>query len=986
MKFKQRCLSSAAWVAVASTIVFAPAAFAQDASDDNKDDDQIVVTGSLIRGTPEDAALPVDVISAEELSKQGAPSTLELVKALPTSNGVLGDSNQFDSRSQGAEGIASVNLRGLGPQRTLVLLNNRRMVSAGNGVPAVDINMIPPSAIARLEVLKDGAAATYGSDAIGGVVNFITKTNQDGFQASADYKYVRGSKGDYNIGLSFGHQTENLSFLAAAAFQHRSELMVTDRAFALQPYTVNPEGGWTGGGSPSSFLTLAGAAPNTGVRADPDCAVLGGFVTALNRCSTQYVGFDALTDTENRAQAFFDLKGNLADNIELRFNALYGYSEVPHYRTSPSYLLTQFPSASVGGSTSGFVVPITNPGFTALMAEYPTFIPAGTTAAIFPTLLFRPYLVGGNPAFRDGKRGNDIGSSSGYRESNSFRVSGELTFNLSDKLDFTVSSTYHLYDRYIDGYDAFGDRVQLALRGLGGPNCNPTTGTPGVGPCMWLNPFGNSVTSNQISGQANTGTAGPTNSAELTNWFFVKSYSRAITELFVADATLTGGTGLVLPGGEVNFGIGAQYRKNIFEINYGANNNLQVNPCKDTPVNGNTACAAQNGALAFLGTNRDGDFAGGVKAVFAELQVPVFESLDLQLAARYEDYGGLTGSTFDPKATARWQVTDWFAVRGSYGTTFRGPPPQQLTTGGVTSLQVIANSFRPVDVFGNPGLTPESATNYSFGAMVNTGGLTASVDYWHYDLEGQIVAEPLSGMVAAMFAGQSATTSLAAPNCTDPAYAALLARFTFITPAAGVAQCRDANIARVRTGQINGAGVKTDGIDFIVNYRTDVGANGSLGLGGSLTYVMNYDLADQRVEGINVQPGFDAVGKLNYQTTAYPLPEWKGQAYLEYNHGIATGRLTFTYIDGYTDQRTAPFAPRADITGTPTIAAGKEIDPFYTTDFNLQLQPWENTTINLTVINVFDREPSFARLDYSYDPFTGNPLGRQFKIGINQRF
>ena len=969
MKLKQRCLSSAALTAVASAVFVGSPAFAQE------EREEIIVTGSLIRGTPEDAALPVDVITSEELGKQGSPSILELVKALPTSNGVLGDSNQFDSRSQGAEGIASVNLRGLGPARTLVLLNNRRMVSAGNGVPAVDINMIPPSAIARLEVLKDGAAATYGSDAIGGVVNFITKTNQDGFQASADYKYVKGSKGDYNLGLSFGKQTDNFNFLFAAAFQHRSELMTTDRDFALLDYVSNPEGGWTGGGNPASFLTLgATGAPNTGVRADPDCAILGGFVTAINRCSTQYTGFDALTDTENRAQVFFDATGDITDSIKLRVNALYGYTEVPHYRTSPSYVLTQSPSASVGGSPSGFVVPTNNPGFIALLAEYPGFIPAGTSAALFPTLLFRPYLVGGNP----GQMQNDVGSSNGFRESNSFRVSSDLSFALSDKVDLTLSGTYHLYDRYIDGFDSFGDRVQRALRGFGGPNCSGTVA--GANGCMWLNPFGNAVAANAITGQANNGALGPTNSAELTNWFFVKSYSRAVTELVVADATISGGTGINLPGGEVNFGVGAQYRKNKFKISYGANNNLAVNPCKDTPVNGNTTCSPQNGALAFLGTNRDGDFQNDVKAVFAEIQAPVFEGFDLQLAARYEDYGGATGSTFDPKITGRFQVTDWLAVRGTYGTTFRGPPPQQLSSGGATALQFIAGGFRPVDVFGNPGLTPESATNYSFGAIVDAGGFKASLDYWNYDLTGQIVAEPLSGMVAAMFAGQGTNTAVAAPNCTNPAFAGLLSRFSFN----GI--CRNANIGRVRTQQINGAGLKTDGLDLLASYRGDVGTSGSFGIGGSLTYIMNYDLADQIVEGIAVQPGFDAVSKLNYQTTAYPLPEWKGQYYVEYSQGIVTGRFTFTYIDGYTDQRTAPFAPRADIIGSPTLLQGKQIKYFATTDFSLQLQPMENTTINLTVLNITDRDPSFARLDYSYDPFTGNPLGRQFKIGINQKF
>src|ERR1044071_9313823 len=130
----------------------------------------VIVTGSYIRGTAEDAALPVDVISAEDLAKQGSPSTLEMIKGLSVSNGVLGDTNQFDSRAQGSEGSGSVNLRGLGPQRTLVLLNGHRMAMnpfAIAAAGAVDTNTIPAVAIGRVEVLKEGAAATYGSDAIG---------------------------------------------------------------------------------------------------------------------------------------------------------------------------------------------------------------------------------------------------------------------------------------------------------------------------------------------------------------------------------------------------------------------------------------------------------------------------------------------------------------------------------------------------------------------------------------------------------------------------------------------------------------------------------------------------------------------------------------------------------------------------------------------------------------------------------------------------
>src|SRR5688572_7197942 len=103
----------------------------------------VIVTGSYIRGTAEDAALPVDVISSDDLEKQGAPSTLELLKGLSVSNGVLGDTNQFDARAQGSEGSGSVNLRGFGPERTLVLLNGRRMATNPFVAGSIDTNIIP---------------------------------------------------------------------------------------------------------------------------------------------------------------------------------------------------------------------------------------------------------------------------------------------------------------------------------------------------------------------------------------------------------------------------------------------------------------------------------------------------------------------------------------------------------------------------------------------------------------------------------------------------------------------------------------------------------------------------------------------------------------------------------------------------------------------------------------------------------------------------
>lgn len=955
-------------------------AFAQDG-----EETEVVITGSLIAGTPEDAALPVDVIGAEELAKQGNPTTLELVKALPSSSASLGDANQFDSRSQGAEGIATVNLRGLSPQRTLVLLNSKRLATSGNGVPSVDINMLPSAAIGRVEVLKDGAAATYGSEAIAGVVNFITRTNQRGWNVSGSWRFIDGSDGDVDASVSYGHVGENFRVLLAAGFQKRGQLMAKERDWAIRPYDENPQGGWTGGGNPANFLFLGPTgAPASGIMADASCASLGGFVGDDARCYNNYSSFDNLVELEKRGQVFADVEIDVAPSTTFQVTALYGRTTVPHYLTSPSYLLTQSPSPASGAiSPAGFFVPGNNPGLIAYRAANPG-TPAGI-GVLFPTLLFRPYLLGGNPSTLDD--GSEPGSSRGMRKSESFRVTAELRGEVSDGLNYNVNFTYHNYYRYIDGYDSFGDRVQRALRGFGGPNCTGTT--PGANGCLWLNPFGNAVANNPATGAVNSQNNGPANSAELTDWFFVRSNTRVDTELLVGEVSLSGGTGITLPGGEVQFGVGAQYRDTSINGRYGANNNLAQNPCRDSPVTGNTdpaACSggsAPTGALGFLGTNENYDLQGDVKALYAELQLPVFDSLNLQVAARYEDYGGATGSTFDPQIRARWQITDWLAIRGGFGTTFRAPPLNVLADQSVTSLQIIDTAFRPIDVRGNPNLVPESSKNYGGGILINAGGFSASLDYYRYDIEDVIVADPLIAMVNTLFpAGASNTCA---------ANAALAARFTFSTGPCTAATARTA-ISRVETFWQNGASITSEGLDAVVGYRNNemFGGAARFAIGGNVTYTLQNRISDIYVAGTLVQDGYDGVGLLNYQTTLYPVPEWKGQGHLELGSGPFDARLTVTYIDGLYDQRadttTAGIYGPNPALGGDRVTEGAFIDSFTTADLTIQWAITEAVTLSGSIYNIFDQDPPFAREDYNYEPFVGNPLGRNFKIGVNARF
>lgn len=991
--------------AAALLLIPAAPALAQDAGTAAGEEEaapkEIVVTGSLIRGSSEQASAPIDVIGADELSRQGSPSVLDLLKNLPTSNGIIGDANQFDARAQGNEGVASVNLRGLGPQRTLVLLNGRRIVaSGGSGIPIIDVNLIPSGAIGRIEVLKDGAAATYGSDAIAGVVNFITRTDQEGFRVSGDYRFIKGSKGDYGGAVSFGHSGDNWRFLVSAGYQHRSELQTLDRDFVIKSYPENPQGGWTGGGNPGNFDFNGPFVGGSTFSGDLGCTALGGFRSqtgsTTDRCFNQYGLFGNLVEPEDRFQIYMDTEFDLTEGVTLRVSGLWGHSET-RITTSPSYLPTLPPSAnSVNGGLGLFVIPAYSPALLDYCATYGAAAgcAAGQPATAFP-VLFRPVLLGGNPL------------NSGRKSSTSPRISDQLMFNadldieLSPSIDLRLSFTHSEYDRKFGGTDTFGDLFQNALSGFGGPNCAYSSTASRVGlnaaqiqalagtnGCQYWNPFSTAVQANAATGQTNplyagsrpTGAFSTTPGAGLINdpatfdWFFQDTLTQAFTRQTVGEAVISGRTGISLPGGEVGFALGAQYRKNSYRRSYNAVSNLDTYPCPGSPLNPAATCTQQTGALGFLGTNRNGQSKSDVWSAFAELQLPIIDAFNVQLSARYEDYGGTVGSTFDPQVRAKFEITPWLAVRGGWGTTFRGPPSQSLE-GNLTSLQIIGSSFRAIDINGNANLTPEKANTYNAGLLINAGGFRASVDYFKYDFEGPIESEPVAGIVSALF---GATGNA---NCGNPTYAALQSRFTFTGAGCGVG-----NVQRLRTQYVNSANISTSGIDFQASYQVGLGS-GSMTAGVSGTYVINYKTDAVTVEGVLVQPAFDGVGLLNYQTTAYPLPQWKGNAYLQGDFGSHQLRVQVNYLDGYTDQRGAAiFGPNTGALAGASVTTGKDIGSFTTVDATYRLQLKMGTNISISATNIFDRDPPFARLDQNYDPFTASPLGRTIKIGITQDF
>ncbi|MDX2238334.1 MAG: TonB-dependent receptor [Hyphomonadaceae bacterium] len=937
-----------ALLAALGTMGWSGAAVAQDSSDNP----EIVVTGSLIRGTPEDASLPVDVFTAVELQRSGTPTITELVRTLGVSSGIDGATNQFTSN--GLEGLSNVNLRGLGASRTLVLMNGRRLASAPYGIGEsaqsfVDTNLIPANAIGRIEVLKDGAAATYGSDAIAGVVNFITRRGFEGFEIGGDYTSIDGSDGDYGYNATWGYRDGPLDILIAAAFQHRSELTTKERDWALPAYAQNPEAGWSSIANPGRFVSR-----NTGAaRVDPQCAVLGGFVgQGDGACRFRFTPFDNLVEEEDRWQLYGELNFEVASNVDFHAEALIAQTDVPEWKTSPSYP-PQVLTAQV--------VPQNHPGLLSLInqtggASSPFQALNGSLGSLF---IGRSFGLGGYP-------GNNGGPQVGYRNYEAYRVSAGLSGDLENGMgwDFNVTVMEDVGERLTN--DTYITRLASALQGLGGPNCTGTT--PGANGCVYYNPFSTAIPRSFVNGAANP-LYDPTvaNSAALADWLTDPSQTEATTRLTVFDFVLNGQTGFELPGGTVGWALGAQWRVDEYELDPNDLADLTVNPC---PILGDTTCVGGTGPFAFLAGTTPANLDRNVGALFGELSLPISDSIEAQFAVRYEDYGGDVGSTVDPKLAVRWQATDILAFRGSVGTTFRGPTLNQLS-GQFTTLQFVAptNAFKAIDTFGNPDLQPESALTYNVGALVDAGGFSGSIDYWNFEFDDPVTVEPFDAILNSVLAS-------GAGCATNP----LFNRVTFATP------CVGATVQRVRTNIINGPTINTSGIDVNGEYEWGGVYGGDFTLGASASYLLEYEVGPLIVQGVRITGVQDLAGKLNRGTGYRSLPQLKGEVFGNYNIGNHNLRWIARYVDSYVDQRLTPFAPRTTDLITSGINNGKTIQQQWTHDFTYVWEmPW-GTRLSASVNNVFDEDPPQARLDLNFDPYTHNPLGRTFRIGLTQRF
>jgi outer membrane receptor protein involved in Fe transport len=353
--------------------------------------------------------------------------------------------------------------------------------------------------------------------------------------------------------------------------------------------------------------------------------------------------------------------------------------------------------------------------------------------------------------------------------------------------------------------------------------------------------------------------------------------------------------------------------------------------------------------------------------------------------------------------SARWQVIDTLAFRGSIGTTFRGPTAGNLSPNFATGLAPFAatnNQFRSVDFFGNPSLEPETATTWSAGAIFELGGFRAIVDFWNYDIEDPIVSVPASAVVAQVANGGAAATT----NCASP-FAALI---TFATGPCANGVSLGADIARVRSDTVNGPKTKVSGIDFQFDYGIDDFGGGSLSFGLSGSYINEYSIDAFTFLGATLEGARQVEGTASYNRFPGPVNQWRGNIFASYRRGPVNVRYEVQYVDGLFDERGPSFIPigaTADPDGAGPIAAGctarnqvngttcllntygwPNIDSWMSHNIYLVWDlPWD-AALSASLTNIGNEQPSQTRTEYGYDPSVGNPLGRTFEVGVRKRF
>lgn len=840
-------ISVAIGCVLAATAVQAPAQSGQIALMQ-----EVVVTGTHIRRTDYDASTPITFVDREDIIAQGASSVLDIARYLPVNTGSI-----LNQESGELVGTTQFNLRGMGLGSTLTLVNGRRAgksaVADDVGNQYVDINQFPLSMIERIDVQTDGASAIYGSEAVGGVVNIITRKGMEGFEISLQGKSATNEAG--SLSIAAGAKTDTVTANLYATYYYQSRSFHEDLDWHLPRLGLFS----SSTGSPGNYRLAVLDVDGNFVRAsgttrpDPDCeAALG--ILSNNRCRYPLWNRTSPIPREDRLQVFAEAEAQISDSATAYTEFHYSNNVVGRvFGPSP------YSNGKAGGS---LLVPANHP-FNFWVSDGATgiqYIPPSTWDNNIHQAVPIVYL--GRPL---GAEFNGPGSGCDGCEYdlefhlNYFRalLGGKVQF----AGDWTADASY-TYNR--------SERVKINAYQF------HKQGLEGAVESGAFNPFGTRVANpTLVSPKDGTSVSGLTK--EVFDTFHLRDRDNSLATQEVADLVVAGAVGQ-LAGGEVGLAFGGQLRKEHYEL---LRDPLRSSGLGDSPET----------EVPFVEGDQD------VSAVFAEVLLPFRSNVEVSAAVRYEDYGGNIGATTDPKVTARWQITDPVAVRASYGTSFQAPTAFQTSTsigseflsdpaslnaqGQLVCVDIgHANNTRVV-VGGDEGLSPQSADNFNLGLIVEPiESLRVSLDYWSFKY-----------------------TDLIRPNASAQALVDNDCRDDGIPNDPRIIRGSSGNLSRVNLSFINTGELNTNGIDIHAVYELPATAIGNFTLDAAASYVNEFDITNE--DGSKT----DGAGSRNFGNPFPSVPELRGNLRLAWSYGAHSAFAALRYIDSYTnDQPTTPIA------------------------------------------------------------------------------
>ncbi len=679
---------------VAASMI-ATSAFAQQAQKVEK----IEVTGSNIKRVDTETVAPVEIITREDIERTGKSTIAEVLRSIPSNTSGSFNESATNSFAPGASGLS---LRGLGQKTTLVLINGRR--TAGYGFAQnlqdsfVDINSIPSAAVERVEILKDGASALYGSDAIAGVVNIILRKDYKGVEAS-----IRGGrsegKNDYRASITggFGDLAKDRYTVFATLDYYKRDLLTRADTQFLHTSDLRGYGGGrnfqslTGAGTWRQYTATGGATNN--YRAISDCP--GTVLTAAQAVAQGLLASTSGANLPNNTFCSIDFNGQYTILPKTERVGFLGRATREFSATTTGYL-------ELGLSTISTYQTFQNPFFAGTTGLQQT--QAGLRP--FPyDILFAPGSAG-NP-FSTNARYTGVLNGLGTRDnditSDTYRLLGGLTYTLGSwDLDSAVGFSKNKVES--------NNLNRISLSGTSAAFGVPTSPQPPV------------PTSTSSSFNLDRWTS---NSAAVFDQMRINFPRTAESELSFIDTKGSTEVGR-LAGGPVGLAVGAEFR----------NEKL-----KDRPDPRATAGDILGQGVTATDGKRDSS------AVYAELALPLTQQIEAQVAGRFDHYSDY-GSSTTPKVGIKFRPTSTILLRANWGKGFRAPTLPEISPSVATFFTSVID---PVDdsvarisgVFaGNPNLKPEKSTSTTAGIVFEpTRDFSVGVGYYKIDWK-DIIASP----------------------------------------------------------------------------------------------------------------------------------------------------------------------------------------------------------------------------------------------------